>query len=648
MLWGDGSPTREFLYVDDCAEGLVLAADRYDGAGSGEPRRRQGDLDPRARRAGRRRDGLRRADRLGHDEAERPAAAERRRDARARAVRLRGADAAARGTRAHGRVVPGARACVCAFASARGLRQTLRSRPFRQPSSRPRRARRSCSGCCVLRLARSVTHNGWLYYQRRRPDVRPQHRLVARARPHPAGRDRLRLAVCSPRRSRGSPEPNVLSALPAHRARADARAPPRRAALRVRDRRPHRRPRRRLPRSARLGRPPALRGPPVHRPASTGRTSSSSCRRRSGWPCTTAFPSTVCVLVAAYFAVTSIDSRGTAHAVVAGLFAGFAVAIDPANALFLARARRGLRGRAALASPRWRSVSPRSRALATLLLWKHRGLGHVPHVDADVDFHRLESIRARPPNVLLRATGSIEILVHRGRDRDRAAGRGRRAPSSRVWFLAYVLVRGSSELASVPTASVFLLLMPVFPAFVVACAALPLLVPRLADRLPRQAFLAYARATGASSARSSSSPRAPLVVVAALPVAQDADRRVRPPTGTRSRRWTRASTPSATVSARGVSLAWPAGKELARERLLQRLPQPRGRIGRAPLHDGKRRGGLRVADEARRQRRRAHVRRQAAAGTLDVPRRACGELGSTSRQRRRAARLSRRRRQRRR
>lgn len=28
-LWGDGSPTREFLYVDDCAEGLLLAAERY-------------------------------------------------------------------------------------------------------------------------------------------------------------------------------------------------------------------------------------------------------------------------------------------------------------------------------------------------------------------------------------------------------------------------------------------------------------------------------------------------------------------------------------------------------------------------------------------------------------------------------------------
>jgi GDP-L-fucose synthase len=29
-LWGDGSPTREFLYVEDAAEGVVLAAERYD------------------------------------------------------------------------------------------------------------------------------------------------------------------------------------------------------------------------------------------------------------------------------------------------------------------------------------------------------------------------------------------------------------------------------------------------------------------------------------------------------------------------------------------------------------------------------------------------------------------------------------------
>jgi GDP-L-fucose synthase len=31
VVWGDGSPTREFLYVEDAAEGIVLAAERYDG-----------------------------------------------------------------------------------------------------------------------------------------------------------------------------------------------------------------------------------------------------------------------------------------------------------------------------------------------------------------------------------------------------------------------------------------------------------------------------------------------------------------------------------------------------------------------------------------------------------------------------------------
>jgi GDP-L-fucose synthase len=32
VLWGDGSPTREFLYVEDCAQGIALAGERYDGA----------------------------------------------------------------------------------------------------------------------------------------------------------------------------------------------------------------------------------------------------------------------------------------------------------------------------------------------------------------------------------------------------------------------------------------------------------------------------------------------------------------------------------------------------------------------------------------------------------------------------------------
>jgi GDP-L-fucose synthase len=31
-LWGDGSPTREFFYVEDCAEALLAAAERYDSS----------------------------------------------------------------------------------------------------------------------------------------------------------------------------------------------------------------------------------------------------------------------------------------------------------------------------------------------------------------------------------------------------------------------------------------------------------------------------------------------------------------------------------------------------------------------------------------------------------------------------------------
>ena len=30
VVWGDGTPTREFLFVDDAAEGIMLAAERFD------------------------------------------------------------------------------------------------------------------------------------------------------------------------------------------------------------------------------------------------------------------------------------------------------------------------------------------------------------------------------------------------------------------------------------------------------------------------------------------------------------------------------------------------------------------------------------------------------------------------------------------
>lgn len=32
VIWGDGSPTREFIYADDAAEGILLATEFYNGA----------------------------------------------------------------------------------------------------------------------------------------------------------------------------------------------------------------------------------------------------------------------------------------------------------------------------------------------------------------------------------------------------------------------------------------------------------------------------------------------------------------------------------------------------------------------------------------------------------------------------------------
>ena len=97
VLWGDGSPTREFLYVDDCVEGLVLAAERYDGAepvnlgtGAEISIRELAELVADVT-------GFDGRDRLGRVDAERPAAPRARRARAQRAVRLGGADAAARG-----------------------------------------------------------------------------------------------------------------------------------------------------------------------------------------------------------------------------------------------------------------------------------------------------------------------------------------------------------------------------------------------------------------------------------------------------------------------------------------------------------------------------------------------------------------------
>jgi hypothetical protein len=89
------------------------------------------------------------------------------------------------------------------------------------------------------------------------------------------------------------------------------------------------------------------------------------------------FPSMVAVLVSAYFAVRALGSHDDLDAVTAGLAAGLALAIKPANAVFLPAPALAL------------IVARRPRALLVfggglvpslvcLSLWKYRGLGYLP------------------------------------------------------------------------------------------------------------------------------------------------------------------------------------------------------------------------------------------------------------------------------
>ena len=166
VLWGDGSPTREFLYVDDCAEGLVLAAERYDGAepvnlGTGEEISIRDLAELVAELTGF--DGR---DPLGHVEAERPAAPRARHVAGRASCSASARDAAARRARAHvawyrerrrlstaapPRARPAARAARPGADAADAARRR-----------RARRARRRRRSLATVALFFSVNHNGWL------------------------------------------------------------------------------------------------------------------------------------------------------------------------------------------------------------------------------------------------------------------------------------------------------------------------------------------------------------------------------------------------------------------------------------------------------------------------------------------------------
>ena len=288
------------------------------------------------------------------------------------------------------------------------------------------------------------------------------------------------------------------------------------------------------------------------------------------------FPGTVALIVSAYFCVRVLDSNRWEDGAVAGLAAGYAIAIKPSNAIFLFAAAvvfLVLRRSAALVFAVGIAVP-----LLTLALWKYRGLGElaaapVPTVRtaAGIDslLNRIHNPQANSwghlHNVLLALrehfwiSRVIEWLPVAG-----ALALGLRTRRGfllvATWFTAYLLIKGTYIPASVDDTSFFRIVMPGFPAFVLLCAAVVLLVPGVRARPEGAPAPARGhRLTVALLTAVAVFAVAPLAVVAAVPPLHDS--------GTTAVRVnasevpvTSRVTPTTSVEGSGVRLTWRSDK----------------------------------------------------------------------------------------
>jgi hypothetical protein len=215
------------------------------------------------------------------------------------------------------------------------------------------------------------------------------------------------------------------------------------------------------------------------------------------------YPSTVLVLVAAALVLRSLDAGAIREAALAGALAGLALGVKPANVLFLV-------GPAAayVLARRWRagavfavSLVP---AVLTLAVWKDRGTGTIPvlaagavHLASSVvpDLPLANSFWERFPLHLEDWERNMSNLreffwsarVAQWAPLAGAIAVGRKSvPAAGLllgWVLAYVVVKGSSNVASIENGSFWRLVMPALPAYVLLVAAIPLLVPTMPRRL---------------------------------------------------------------------------------------------------------------------------------------------------------------------
>ncbi len=218
------------------------------------------------------------------------------------------------------------------------------------------------------------------------------------------------------------------------------------------------------------------------------------------------FPSTVLVLVSAALVLRSLDDGALREAALAGAVAGLAAGMKPSNYLFLAGP-----ALAYLVARRWREGALFAAMLApatlTLAIWKERGIGTIPAFAAGVAHVAASDVPSLPladsfldrfPLDLedwKRNMSNLREFFWSARLAQWAPLAGaiavarRSVPASVLllgWLLAYVVVKGSSDVASIENGSFWRLVMPALPAYLLLVAAIPLLVPTLASRLGRR------------------------------------------------------------------------------------------------------------------------------------------------------------------
>jgi hypothetical protein len=220
------------------------------------------------------------------------------------------------------------------------------------------------------------------------------------------------------------------------------------------------------------------------------------------------YPSMVLFLVAAFFTFRALARRSDFDALAAGLAAGFALAVKPANALFLPAPLLAL-----AFSKRFREAGILTAglvpALLGLALWKFRGLGYVPafsgptatlaaghasplpagsvglqishylHFNWGNLTRNIDGFREYGWSLRLLEWGLLAGLI----------GLARRSISAALlvgsWLTIFLLVKGSAGIADLRAGGFFRYMSPAFPAVFLLLISIPMLLPIAGRKLAR-------------------------------------------------------------------------------------------------------------------------------------------------------------------